>query len=240
MKEEKEKENLTLVEQKLKQNKKMIIVSGSSLLLISVSLLIFLTITLPPIDVTLPIISIAITTAIFLIFYILLYPKKITQQYFMELIKTKNAEELITIASSFSYTTNLALYALADIRYPDIEKVFSANLKKRRVKGITSTVMSILKLKNRYPFDIPDSTNIHSDYSIKIAKVYFIDQKTDLGKCMISKISLSIDMDITICPFCGKMAKRTLLENWLQDNPFCPICRKDLIINDCPQVEIKD
>ncbi|NHJ48730.1 MAG: hypothetical protein FK733_13175 [Asgard group archaeon] len=69
--------------------------------------------------------------------------------------------------------------------------------------------------------------------------VYFIESTKELGKGMISKTQLSFNDDIVICPNCRNMAKKELLEEWLERKNSCPVCRKKMKLVDFPIVDKK-
>ncbi len=75
---------------------------------------------------------------------------------------------------------------------------------------------------------------------ITVTEVYFVTKtKIEKEKCMITGLPIEpITQEITVCPQCGKFAKRDLMEEWLKEKGYCPVCRTKLTIQDCPRVMI--
>ena len=46
-----------------------------------------------------------------------------------------------------------------------------------------------------------------------------------------------VTYEIGVCPYCLAWAKRELLASWLSENDFCPVCRRELHLTDCPTVK---
>jgi hypothetical protein len=77
------------------------------------------------------------------------------------------------------------------------------------------------------------------DDRIPITKVYFVKKIPKGTNCMVSGLPLDIDQDdIIACPYCGNMAKREHLRDWLTTNNSCPVCRRVIKIVDCPIVKV--
>jgi hypothetical protein len=76
---------------------------------------------------------------------------------------------------------------------------------------------------------------------IPVTKVYFVKEIPKGSKCIISNLIIHYGTDnILACPSCGNMAKGDLLQAWLEENNFCPICRERISIDDCPIVMVKE
>ncbi|MHA1772829.1 MAG: hypothetical protein ACTSXO_01720 [Candidatus Heimdallarchaeota archaeon] len=74
---------------------------------------------------------------------------------------------------------------------------------------------------------------------IPITKIYFLDHLPEKAKCMISGLEIDFFADeVVACPYCSAFAKKALLATWLEENTFCPVCRRELRIADCPTVQI--
>lgn len=47
---------------------------------------------------------------------------------------------------------------------------------------------------------------------------------------MVSHLQFHLEMEeIVACPFCGGLAKKELLEEWLEKKRTCPICRRKML-----------
>lgn len=89
---------------------------------------------------------------------------------------------------------------------------------------------------SKIPKEAAASSN---EEKISIVKVHFLEKVPTAEKSMISGLILDFSMDeILACPFCGRMAEKNLLKDWLKDTPYCPVCKKNVEITDCPVVKI--
>lgn len=77
--------------------------------------------------------------------------------------------------------------------------------------------------------------------SIPTSKVYQIEEPPPGTRCMVSHLEIHLEMDeLVACPYCEGIAKKELLEEWLEENYTCPVCRRTLRIEECPIVQIKE
>lgn len=60
------------------------------------------------------------------------------------------------------------------------------------------------------------------------------------AKCMISKLPIDFKLNTRLArPSCGNMMEKSLLENWLTHSNKCPVCLKEMQLEDFPIVKIK-
>jgi hypothetical protein len=86
---------------------------------------------------------------------------------------------------------------------------------------------------------IREQTVTH-DIVVPITKIYYIDEIPSNAKCMITSLPLDFQVDdIVVCPYCSAWAKKELLANWLLEKNKCPVCQRELTIEDCPVVEVR-
>ncbi|NHK30970.1 MAG: hypothetical protein FK730_06430 [Asgard group archaeon] len=153
-----------------------------------------------------------------------------------------------------AYRLEQNLYALVDLKNREVGPILYNRLKSFQFGSQRSTIhpkdlldaLDVLSMKLGYSSraDLIDSFDTSSDSSIDaqkipITKVFFIDKAPKRTKCMISSLPLDFDTDsIAACPFCGNMAKRDLLLEWIEENGTCPVCRKLLTESECPIVKI--
>ena len=56
---------------------------------------------------------------------------------------------------------------------------------------------------------------------------------------MNSKLELTLDEEVVICPNCKSMAKKNFLAEWLKGKQSCPVCFEKLNMDDFSLVERK-
>ena len=170
-------------------------------------------------------------------------PGSIYYNKIRELLNDENEEELLRLAN-VKYNWNrgsIALCALFDLNpeivRPILDKYHTRTAPSRYDLGfIKLLTKKVLEWESQEL--ISPQNNSKLEPAIKITKTYFIKDKSDLGKGMITKTQLTMDYDIVICPYCGNMAKKELLADWLKSKKTCPICSFELSIDDCPIVDI--
>ncbi|NHJ33310.1 MAG: hypothetical protein FK732_10630 [Asgard group archaeon] len=60
-------------------------------------------------------------------------------------------------------------------------------------------------------------------------------------RCMVSGLNINFDEDkVVACPYCSNVAKKPMLVEWLKVKGICPMCRRNIIIEQCPKVEHKE
>ena len=98
------------------------------------------------------------------------------------------------------------------------------------------------QLKTKKVIPLKDSEEQSDDVNLRIpiTKVNFIDKLPTNSRSMISGLAIELKERIIVaCPFCGNMAEKELLENWLMKSNICPVCKKTLSSNDLPIVKLK-
>ncbi|HUT81597.1 MAG TPA: hypothetical protein VMZ29_10385 [Candidatus Bathyarchaeia archaeon] len=150
------------------------------------------------------------------------------------------------------------IYALVDLKSKEIGKIIFErlngspllNAKYMRISPQNlSIALDVLAMKlgykhrgdliEKYEIKLPSKSS-SIEYSLPITKVFYIDEFPSKTKCMISSLRLDIEKDtIVICPNCRNMAKRELLAEWLEESGSCPVCRRKIVIDDCPVVKIQ-
>ncbi|NHJ41345.1 MAG: hypothetical protein FK731_15035 [Asgard group archaeon] len=147
------------------------------------------------------------------------------------------------------------LYALVDLRNREVGKILYSRLKGMEYgigqKGYLRPAdlieaLDVLALKLGYSSraglidsfsDSPDSAI--DAQKIPITKVFFLEAPPKRTKCMVSSLQLDFTPDIiAACPYCGNMAKRDLLLEWVEENGSCPVCLRALTASDIPLVKI--
>ena len=57
---------------------------------------------------------------------------------------------------------------------------------------------------------------------------------------MVTGLPVDIKNDVIVaCPHCGNMAERDVLLKWLEKEKICPVCRKNVTVDDVPIVLLK-
>ncbi|NHJ32736.1 MAG: hypothetical protein FK732_07730 [Asgard group archaeon] len=178
-----------------------------------------------------------------IIIFSISYP---TPRYFKQIKKLaseNNEKELLEIASKINQKSILALYALFDIQSSEAKTLLrlyidNTSLRKKAEK-LTSEITTLdleIKIIDKNWVRSPERPAL----SIPIDKVYFIKSPKELSKCMISKIQLTLDAEVVICPYCSNMVKKDLMTEWLNEKNTCPVCFTQMTIDDCPIVDIRD
>ena len=77
--------------------------------------------------------------------------------------------------------------------------------------------------------------------SRKIVKVHYVSEELlEKEKCMITGLLVDIkEEEFVLCPHCKRYAKKELLDKWLEEKHHCPVCRKQLNIEECPRILIR-
>ena len=184
----------------------------------------------------------------------------------LEYKETKNVEQLVEMAKKYSTSNGyiaqqqakVATYLLVDFKSLEIAQILINRLSQKRPAGLTDLlrIFSLLALKFGYDdykqflFDLIEGKQKQSekeissddvDYEtvIPITKVYYLEEMPDEAKCMVSGLRIDfLTDDVVVCPYCSAWAKKELLDSWLIENDFCPVCRRELTIKDCPEVQI--
>ena len=185
----------------------------------------------------------------------------------MEMKKTKQINALVELAKKYSSSNGfidqerarLATYLLVDFKSIEIAHILKDRLSQRKPPRLTDILrtFSLLAIKLGYKDhedfikDLIDGKQVVEekqvsiddvDYEtvVPITKVYFLDEIPYDAKCMVSGLKLDFKNDtIVVCPFCSAWSKKELLATWLNDKQVCPVCRRKLLLDDCPTVQIR-
>lgn len=180
-----------------------------------------------------------LATLVFLPFY----PGPRFYKRIEKLFVEENELELVRIARRIGNRGSVALCALYDLSSEKVKPI----LDEYHVKGLNSrTDLGLIKrltkrmleeeaIEKSIPKKVPETQAI-----VPITKAYFIKNRSELMKGMISKTQLTLDYEVVICPYCSNMAKKELLTVWLKEKKNCPVCFTQMTIDDCPIVYIKD
>lgn len=70
-------------------------------------------------------------------------------------------------------------------------------------------------------------------------EIIFVSNKQP--RCMVSGLNVDFEEDeVVACPYCSNVAKKTMLVEWLKIKGICPLCRRNIVIEQCPKVEHKE
>jgi hypothetical protein len=70
-------------------------------------------------------------------------------------------------------------------------------------------------------------------------EIIFVSNKKP--RCMVSGLDIDFDEDeVVACPNCSNVAKKPMLVEWLKVKGICPMCRQNIIIEQCPKVKHKE
>ncbi|HUU77294.1 MAG TPA: hypothetical protein VMX55_03040 [candidate division Zixibacteria bacterium] len=156
------------------------------------------------------------------------------------------------------YSYEQCVYALVDLDNKEIARICYDRLKNPRflsktlhLNEIHINALDVLAKRNGYEYnqylDMFDKETEKdkekekkATFGIPISKTYILSKPPQTSKCMISSLPLDFTNDtIVACPFCGSMAEKHLLADWLEEKSTCPVCKKTINIEDCPIVIIK-
>ena len=183
---------------------------------------------------------------LFLLFYLILFVVGLTPRRYLKikkLLDEKNESKLLEIANELNNYGALALCAIFELNSSKVRPILDMYLQKmNNEKGEIALINllhgNVIKMESEETVD--SLTKPEFKPIIPLAMTFFIEDKSELGKGMITKTQLTLDSEIVICPYCSNMAKKDSLSKWLKINKTCPICSSKLIIHDCPLVAIRD
>ena len=183
----------------------------------------------------------------------------------LELKEKKQIEELFELAKKYSLSNSyldqerarIATYLLIDFKSKEIAQLLKTRLTQSKTSEVRQLLRAYhllaLKLGYKDHIDLYYDENltqtkatkqkatvddIDNEIVVPISKIYYIDEIPYDAKCMVTGLKLDfITDDIIVCPYCSAWAKRELLASWLAENDFCPVCRRELHLQDCPTVE---
>ncbi|MBN1328591.1 MAG: hypothetical protein JXA54_03870 [Candidatus Heimdallarchaeota archaeon] len=175
---------------------------------------------------------------LFVIIYIKRSPNYHSYIKIRALLETKDEVELIKIVESNERNYSLlALFALYDLQSPEFQSILA-----RFQPSASIQLYFNLLLEQIHKDKLQEEVVIDEQFPERIpyAKVYYLDSMPDNQLCMVSKLPLDFYKDsILACPFCGNMAQRDSLLQWLENRHICPICKRQLIASDCLMIDMK-
>ena len=147
----------------------------------------------------------------------------------------------------FGFLSNIGVFNIRNIRFPRIKfngTKIVRRIKKRRYERLKRRVIrkeerkarreEKEKEKLRVPIQLKQKRKVR-----KGVEIIFVSNKQP--RCMVSGLNINFNEDeVVACPECGNMAKKPLLIEWLKVKGICPICRKNIIIEDCLKAEYKE
>ncbi|MCF2144577.1 MAG: hypothetical protein K9W42_12830 [Candidatus Heimdallarchaeota archaeon] len=176
--------------------------------------------------------------------------------------KSKEPGKLLELAKKYSLSNStfdqgvarLATFLLIDEKSLEIAALLKDRLSQRKPPGLKELLKAfhLLAIKLGYQtamelFQALEKGSAKSQKAvledteivIPITKIYFLDHLPEKAKCMVSGLEIDFFVDeVVVCPYCSAFAKKALLATWLEDNSFCPVCRRELRIADCPIVQV--
>jgi len=183
----------------------------------------------------------------------------------MEAKKSKQWDTLVDIARKYSLSysyleqekARLATFLLIDEKSPEIALLLKERLsvkKPVRVREVLKAfhllaiklgfpdAMSLYKhLESKKPLGtkVKKPPEVEHEIVVPITKITYLKRIPEEARCMVSGLAIDFFTDeVVVCPYCSAFAKKELLMSWLEENTFCPVCRRELRINDCPEVQI--
>jgi len=182
----------------------------------------------------------------------------------LEAKESKQPENLVNLARRYSISSGyldqevarIATYLLVDQKSRDIAFILKERLSMRKPLKVYEILRAFYLLaiklgyKDHYELynyleqgsskdqkEQPDE--VDNEIVIPITKIYYLEGIPERAKCMVSGLEINFLMDeIVVCPFCSAWAKKELLFSWLSENDFCPVCRRELLMKDCPLGQI--
>ncbi|MHA1212897.1 MAG: hypothetical protein ACTSSH_10595, partial [Candidatus Heimdallarchaeota archaeon] len=182
----------------------------------------------------------------------------------LEAKESKQPENLVNLARRYSISSGyldqevarIATYLLVDQKSRDIAFILKERLSMRKPMKVYEILRTFyllaIKLGYKDHYELYNnleqgsskdqkelSDEVDNEIVIPITKIYYLEGIPERAKCMVSGLELEFLMDeIVVCPFCSAWAKKDLLFSWLSENDFCPVCRRELHMKDCPLVQI--
>ncbi|NHJ85029.1 MAG: hypothetical protein FK734_06175 [Asgard group archaeon] len=183
----------------------------------------------------------------------------------LHLKETKQMDKLLELAKKYSISfgyldqelARLSTYALIDFRSPEIAIILADRFQFQQLSQVRALLPAFYLLAKKMGYQdhitlfqaitsgrklsteevIVD--NIDKEVVIPITKVYFLEEIPVYAKCMVSGLRLDFYQDIVVvCPYCSAFAKKDLLAAWLKEKNSCPVCQRELTIDDCPEVRL--
>ncbi len=183
----------------------------------------------------------------------------------MELKEKKQIDRLLEIAKKYSLSNSttdqerarIATYLLIDFKSKEVANILKTRLQQRKPGSIRLLLRAYYLLaiklgyndhiemfydedlfKGRVKEQKKFVDDVDNEIVVPISKIYYIDEIPNEAKCMITGLTFDFSTDeIVVCPYCSAWAKRELLASWLGENDFCPVCRRELHLSDCPTVQ---
>ncbi|MBN1330557.1 MAG: hypothetical protein JXA54_13870 [Candidatus Heimdallarchaeota archaeon] len=186
-------------------------------------------------------------------------------KFILELKNSKNNGALLQTARKYSISNSfleqerarLATYLLVDLKSKEIAFILKERLSQRKPLNVKELlrVFYLLAIKLGYSnhielfYDLERDANLErqkefsgedrKEIVVPITKIYYLEGIPEKARCMVSGLQLDFFADeIVVCPYCSAWAKKDLLSSWLNEKNSCPVCQRELDIEDCPLVQI--
>lgn len=150
--------------------------------------------------------------------------------------------------SSKEIIQSLAMAALAELGtekvIEPINKILAygeSPFLRQRARDALDLLSIKLGYKNR--FQLLQKGETDEDYpDMKIPmEVVILEGVPEQNQCMITGLQLDRESgDILACPFCGRIARKELLIQWLEEKLSCPVCQRRLLIEQCQIVKFNE
>ncbi len=183
----------------------------------------------------------------------------------MELKEKKQIDKLLELAKKYSLSNStldqerarIATYLLIDFKSKGVANILKTRLQQRKPGSVRLLLRAYYLLAIKFGYNdhiemfydeglsngrVKEQKKfvdeVDNEIVVPISKIYYIDEIPTDAKCMITGLTFDFVADeIVVCPYCSAWAKKELLASWLSENDFCPVCRRELHLADCPTVE---
>ncbi|HUT81020.1 MAG TPA: hypothetical protein VMZ29_07440 [Candidatus Bathyarchaeia archaeon] len=186
-------------------------------------------------------------------------------KFVLKMRDLKNIDALLQAARKYSVSNGfldqerarLATYLLVDFKSKEVAYILKERLSQKKPLNVQDLlrVFYLLAIKLGYANHIELFYGLERDIDlgkqkkfvmeadheivVPITKIYYLEGIPEKARCMVSGLQLDFFADeIVVCPYCSAWAKKDLLFSWLSENSFCPVCQRELHIEDCPIVQI--
>ena len=180
----------------------------------------------------------------------------------LELKENKQKDKLLDYAKKYSLSNSfldqerakLATYLLIDYESKEIAQILKVRLQQKKPGEVRLLLRAYYLLAKKLgyadhiemfydenllqmskPTKQDELGEPDNEIVVPISKIYYIEEIPNEAKCMVTGLPLDfVTDDIIVCPYCSAWAKKELLASWLNENDFCPVCRRELHLKDCP------
>ena len=182
----------------------------------------------------------------------------------LELKENRQTEKLLDYAKKYSLSNSfleqerakLATFLLIDYESKEIAQILKARLQQNKPGEVRQLLRAYYLLAKKLgytdhiemfydenlsqqnkPAKQNDFEEPDNEFVVPISKIYYLEEIPYDAKCMVTGLPLDFVTDeVIVCPYCSAWAKKELLASWLNENDFCPVCRRELYLKDCPTV----